>query len=183
MRSKLAVALVLVVFVGCKSSGTNQPLASKVPLTAEEALVKQMTATESEQGFSFRNMMASFMRPSGQDSGLVPPQLVQLTATANTVVAQAAELNMNDPPAVTAEKAQKILTALSPWENLLATAKSMGLVTDETAGPLQAVVEQIRLHAGSLIQLGAQPETIAAIQHLAGQLKFAGSGIASMIAS
>lgn len=184
MSQKLAVALLVAITVGCKSgvqfpSFAAKPAAPTPPLAAAEATPPPAA---DDSGLSIRNLMdlASFMRPAGNDSGLVPPQILQLTATANTVVSQASQLNVNDPPQVTAQKAQAILETLRPWDTLMATAKSMRLIDDETAAPLQAIVDQIKVHSNALIQLGSHPETITAVQHLASQLRMAGGGIVAM---
>ena len=53
------------------------------------------------------------------------------------MVARSEELNVNDPPGVTRQKAMGILEALRPWANLLAAGRSTGLINDGIADYLQ----------------------------------------------
>jgi hypothetical protein len=182
MLAKLAILLFLVTVAGCKIGWPGPQMASKSP-EAVEPLVQPASANEPRDGFSLRNMLelVSFMRPAGDET--VPPQIVQLTAVLNTIVGQAADLKANDPPQLTIQKAQKILSLLSSWDTLLATTMSMELVDAQMAQPVQAVVEQLRARTHELIQFGGRPELIAAVQHSAGQLKATGNALASALAS
>ena len=59
---------------------------------------------------------------------------------------------MHDRAEIVEANLDRLLDALRPWDGLMATASSMGLVTEETAGPLGALVDQLRLQTKNLIE-------------------------------
>lgn len=187
MRKSLAWILLLAVAAGCKSQG--QSVASHLPGPGES-----IAATEpaSESKFSFRRAMqlVGFGNTPSQDTtpaslmanSLVPNELVRLSATVNDIVARASQLDVNDPAHITAQKAQAIMEALDPWDSVMAAARSLGMVNEATLRPLQILVEQLRIQTVNLLQVGSRPETVAAIQHLAGQLKSSFAGVSALMA-
>jgi hypothetical protein len=97
------------------------------------------------------------------------------------VTAQSAELNVNDPPEVTQQKAQAILDALQGWDTTLAAGTSTGLVNGQMAQTLNAWVGQLRGEAQKLVQFLPNPQTIAAVQQLAGSLNSTFGNFSSML--
>jgi hypothetical protein len=114
--------------------------------------------------------MVGFQKPDTPAPSLIPQEVVVLGNVINTVTAKSAELNVNDPPEVTQQKAQAILDALQGWDSTLAASNSTGFINSETAQTLNAWVSQLRAQAQQLVQYVPNPETIAAIQQLAGSL-------------
>ncbi len=186
MSKKLMVTISLALCLGCKSGGSGLPLMSPAP-AASEPLTAAPSQQDQAPAFSFRRAMqlvglsglGSGTAPA-QNTGLLPPEFVQLSATVNSIVTRAAELNARDPAHVTVQKAQAIMESLRPWDAAMTAAKSVGLVNDTTAQPLEMLVAQLRANTQQLLQFGSQPEIIAAIQQLAGQLKSSYSGVAQL---
>ena len=115
--------------------------------------------------------MVGLQKPAEPAPSLLPPEVANLGNVINTVTAKSAELNVNDPPEVTRQKAQAILDSLQGWDSTLAASNSTGLVSNEMAQTLNTWVSQIRGQAQQLVQYMPRPETIAAIQQLAGSLR------------
>jgi hypothetical protein len=115
---------------------------------------------------------------SDESPGIMPPVITEVGNTIDAVLIQANDLNIQDPPELTAQKAQGLLTSLGSWERLLASART--LMNEDTATALNGLVGQLRGRLQSLIQNGANPETIAAVQHLAGQLKQGYGGLSAL---
>lgn len=124
---------------------------------------------------------AGFKQPEATTPSLVPQELTNLGSVINTVTAKSAELNVNDPPEVTQQKAQAILESLQGWDSTLAASHSTGLVNNEMAHTLNTWVGKIRTQAQQLVQYVPNPETIAAIQQLAGSLNSTFGNISSML--
>lgn len=176
MRRDLLLTLTLVCFAGCANSDklSNPFLSQTSPQAppAQSPASQTAVAASSDEGFSFSKMfqLAGFQKPDTPAPSLVPQEVVVLGNVINTVTAKSAELNVNDPPEVTQQKAQAILDALQGWDSTLAASNSTGFVNNETAQTLNAWVSQLRAQAQQLVQYVPNPETIAAIQQLAGSL-------------
>jgi hypothetical protein len=125
--------------------------------------------------------MAGFQKPAAPAPTVVPQEVVNLGNVISAVTAKSAELNVNDPPEVTRQKAQAILESLQPWDSTLAASHSTGLVTNQMAETMNGWVGQIRGEAQKLVQYVPNPETIASIQQLAGSLNSTFGNISSML--
>jgi len=125
------------------------------------------------QGFSLGRFLqlVGWRQASDAESSLIPKEVLQLGQVVNSAVAQASQLNINDPPEVTRQKAQAILESLKPWDSTLAAGRSVGLVNDETAGLLNSYVGQLKAEVQKLVQYMPTPETIVAVQQLAANLQ------------
>lgn len=187
MRRYLLLTLTLACFMGCTTTGNrwNPFVSQNDPQTpAAQVAENQTTPSQSQDtGFSFSRMiqMAGFQKPATPAPSLLPQEIVNLGEVINTVTAKSAELNVNDPPEVTRQKAQAILASLQVWDSTLAASHSTGLVTNEMAQTLNTWVGQIRGEAQKLVQYVPNPETIAAIQQLAGSLNSTFGNINSML--
>lgn len=180
MRRTLLLTLTLVCFAGCTAGSRTNPFVSQTtpqpPATqfAETQTAGTPAATEETptEGFSFSKMfqMVGFQKPETPAPSLVPQEVVNLGNVINDVTAQSAALNVNDPPEVTRQKAQAILESLQTWDSTLAASNSTGLVNNEMAQTLNGWVGEIRARAEQLVQYMPNPETITAIQQLAGSL-------------
>lgn len=183
MSKQHVFLLACALFVGCKSGNQAQPLATHVP-TPEPVHTSADNVAEQPQGFSWQRVLGlvGFQPPNaGGNSTSLPGKLTELNNAVSQIVATAGTLNINDPPQVTSQKAQTLLDSLAPWEGLLSTGQSMGLINDNTAEALGGLGGQLRTQAQKLIQTGADPDTIGSIQQLSGQLQAAYGGIASVI--
>jgi len=187
MKRGLLLTLTLICFAGCAASGNRwDPFISQSsPETpAAQVAENQTTPNESQDsGFSFSKMfqMAGFQKPATPAPTLVPQEVVNLGNVISAVTAKSAELNVNDPPEVTRQKAQAILESLQVWDSTLAASHSTGLITNEMAQTMNGWVGQIRGEAQKLVQYVPNPNTIAAIQQLAGSLNSTFGNISSML--
>ena len=191
MRRDLLLMLTLVCFAGCNIPGTRpNALTSQTTPQAPTAQVAGAPATgaaangeASSEGFSFSKMfqMVGFQKPDTPTTSLVPQEVTNLSNVINNVTAKSAELNVNDPPEVTRQKAQAILDSLQAWDSTLAASNSTGFVNNEMAETLNGWVGQIRERAQHLVQYMPNPETIAAIQQLAGSLNTTFGTVSSML--
>ncbi len=187
MRRDLLLTLTLVCFVGCASPGKswNPFVAQNAPQTPATQVAANPTTPDASQdeGFSFTRMMqlAGFQKSETPAPSLVPQEVVNLGNVINTVTAQSAELNVNDPPEVTRQKAQAILESLQAWDSTLAASHSTGLVTSEVAQTLNGWVGQLRGEAQKLVEYVPSPETIVAIQQLAASLNSTFGTVSSML--
>ncbi len=176
MRQNVFMLLTVVCLAGCANSDkrANPFISQTTPPTPTAQTPERETrlAEAPDEGFSFAKMfqMAGFQKPATPAPSLVPQEVVVLGNVINTVTAKSAELNVNDPPEVTREKAQAILDSLQGWDSTLAASNSTGFVNNEMAQTLNAWVSQLRAQAQQLVQYMPNPETIAAIQQLAGSL-------------
>lgn len=145
-------------------------------------------AEEQSEGFSFSKMLqfAGFQKPETPPptvapQQIFPPAVLSLGNMISTVTAQSAELNVNDPPEVTQQKAQAILASLQGWDNALATSNQTGFVNDKMAQTLNTWVGQIRGEAQKLAQYMPNPQSIAAIQQLGASLGATYSTVTAMM--
>ncbi len=186
MKQDLLLTLTLVCFVGCAAPGTRQKAllsqTSSTPPTTQLAQQPQASEPESE-GFSFSKILqfAGFQKPATASPSLVPQEVVNLGTMINNVTTKSAELNPNDPPEVTRQKAQAILASLQGWDSTLSASNSTGLVNSQMAQTLNTWVGQIRAEAQKLVQYVPNPETIAAIQQLAGSLSSTFGNVTAML--
>lgn len=187
MRSALLLSLSLICGVGCSTPGNPAQswFSRAAPQTpAAQVAENQAPAEESpNSGFSFSRMMqlVGFQSPEASAPGVVPQAVVDLGGVINTVTAKSAELNVNDPPEVTRQKAQAILESLQGWDSTLAASNSTGLINNEMAHTLNTWVGQIRGEAQKLVQYAPSPETIGVIQHLARTLSSTFGNVTSML--
>ena len=192
MRRDLLLTLTLVSFVGCAASGDrwNPFVSQSSPQTpADQTPAAQLaenpaTPDQSETpGFSFSKMfqMAGFQKPETPAPSLVPQEVVKLGSMISTVTAKSAELNANDPPEVTRQKAQAILVSLQGWDSALAASRSTGAISNDMAQTMDGWVGQLRGEAEKLVKYVPNPDTIAGIQQLAGSLNSTFGNVSSMI--
>lgn len=187
MRRHSWPALMLVCFVGCAAPGSRpDALTSQTPPQTPATQVAGASTNPGEsanEGFSFSKMfqMVGFPKPEAPAPSLVPQEVANLGNIINTVTARSAELNVNDPPEVTRQKAQAILDSLQGWDNTLAASNSTGFVNNEMAQTLNGWVGHIRVQAQQLVQYLPNPETIAAIQQLAGSLNSTFGTVGAMV--
>lgn len=185
MKKQTALILTCVTLLGCQSAGRRLQTAFQTPETTE-VTVSETTPTERseapDRGFSLRRVLqfAGFDRSAEGETSLVPREVVQLSDMVDATVEKASQLSVNDPPEVTRQKAQGILASLSSWDGALAAGRSLGVVNDKTAQVLNGFVAQLRAETQKLVQQGANPETIAAVQHLAGNLKATAGNMAAI---
>jgi hypothetical protein len=187
MKRGLLLTLAVVCFVGCKFPGTQpKPLISQTSPQTPTAQVAETHAPQNENqdaGFSFSRLfqMAGFQKSETPAPSLVPQDVVNLGNVINTVTAKSMELSVSDPPEVTRQKAQEILDSLQTWDSTLAASTSTGLVNGEMAQTLNTWVGQLRGEAQKLVQYVPNPQTIAAIQQLAGSLHSTFGDLSSML--
>ena len=176
MKRQTVLVLACVIGLGCQTARQRQESASQPSATA---ISSQETTNPAESddspasGFSLQRVLqfAGFQKSDEKRPSLVPQEIVQLGEVVNATASRASELSINDPPDVTRKKAQGVLDSLRPWESVLAAGRSLGLVNDNTARILNAFAGQLRTHAQTLIQHGANADTISAMQQLAGNLQ------------
>ncbi|MEO8494502.1 MAG: hypothetical protein ABI614_05505 [Planctomycetota bacterium] len=187
MRRDLLLTLTLVCFAGCAGAENRwDPFTSQTtPPTppAQLAANQGAPAASQETGFSFSRMFQTvgFQKPETPAPSLLPKEVVDLGTVINNVTAKSAELNVNDPPEVTRQKAQAILDSLQGWDNTLAASHSTGWINNEMAQRMNTWVGQIRGEAQKLVQYVPNPATIAAVQQLAGSLGSAFGRINAML--
>lgn len=166
--------------LGCQSSGKHQTIST--PTAANTAA--QPPSSEKPPGkFSLGRVvhMVAFRQRAEEDkSELLPKKIVELGNAVDMIAAKTGELNVNDPPEVTQQKAQAILDSTQPWESLLTAGETAGLINDVSISRLNQFVTPIRTNALNLVQYGANPQTIAALQQLAVGLKTSYDGLAAM---
>ena len=170
MTKQLTCIIICTFCLGCKilsqQKTTTQPLATTPDV--------DVATTKDESPFlSFRRAFrwTGFRSTPDEAPNLVPPEIARLNNVIHTIVARTSELNMNDPPETTRQKAQSILDATQPWESLLSAGQSIGFLNDQTIQHLNQFVFPIRTEAHKLVQYGANPQTIAVLQQLNGGLK------------
>lgn len=154
MRRDLLLTLTLVCFAGCSAGSRSNPFISQTtPQTPTSQVATTQTAATpasngeaASEGFSFTKMfqMVGFQKPDTPAPSLVPQEVVNLGNVINDITAQSAALNANDPPEVTRQKAQAILTSLQAWDSTLSASNSTGFVNNELAQTLNGWVGQIR---------------------------------------
>ena len=183
MRRELALLLSVACCFGCTTPGAKPPALASQPAPATPANAAAADPASEGSGFSLTRMLefAGFQRTEKPQPSLIPQEVVDLSNVINTVSAKSAELNMNDPPEVTRQKAQAILEALAPWDSTLAAGHSAGFLNTETAQMLNNWASQLRVEAQKLVHYVPTPETIGAIQHLAGSLNATVGNISKML--
>lgn len=187
MQQQTVLIVACMLCLGCQSAGRRQQVAAQpaaTEITAQEAGGQQAPSENPERGFSLRRVLqfAGLQQPQEEPRSVVPPEIVQLSDVVNATAARASQLNINDPPEVTRQKAQGILDSLRPWGSLLAAGQSLGLVNADTARVLNGFVGQLKVETQKLVQSGANPQTIAAVQQLAGNLKSTFGSVAAIFA-
>ena len=184
MKRHTALVLACAIGLGCQSAGQRERAASQPTGTEITSQDTETTGDEDAppRGFSLQRVLqfAGFKKSDEKPATLVPQEIIQLSEIVNSTAARASELSINDPPEVTRQKAQSVLDSLSPWDGVLAAGRSMGLVNDNTARILNAFAGQLKGHAQTLIQHGANAETISAMQQLAGNLQSTFNSVAAI---
>lgn len=187
MRREFLLILSLACLAGCAAQRELFSTADSPPTTSQIAAAQPAPAEAQSEGFSFSKVfqMVGFQKPEAETlpaaPSLVPPQVTNLGNMINVVTERSAQLNVNDPPEVTRQKAQAILESLQTWDNTLAAGYSTGLVNNEMARTLDNWVAQIRGAAQNLVQYGANPQTIASIQQLSANLRSTFGNISTML--
>ena len=187
MKRGSLLTLAMVCFVGCTMPGTRpKPVISQTsPQTSTVQVAEAQTTPNGSQnaGFSFSRMfqMVGFQKPETPAPSFVPQEVVNLGNVIAAVTAKSAELNVNDPPEVTRKKAQAILESLQGWDSTLAASTSTGLVNSQMAQTLNTWIVQLRGEAQKLVQYMPNPQTIAAIQQLAGSLTSTFGNLSSIL--
>jgi len=187
MKRRTVLILACVIGLGCQSAGQRQQAASQpttTQITSQETASPDATANSPTKGFSLQRVLqfAGLQRSDEEPASLVPQEIVQLSSVVNTVAARASVLSINDSPEVTRQKAQGVLDSLRPWESVLTAGRSMGLINEDTARILNGFAGQLRTHAQKLVQHGANAETIASVQQLAGNLKSTFNSVSAIFA-
>lgn len=184
MKRQSILIVACAFFLGCQMPGMpgrRDQAATPGPdagsLSAHDG--QNPSAPTEGRGFSFKRMLqfAGFNRDADQEVSVMPQELGKLQDLISTVVAKAGELRAEDPAEVTQQKAQAILEALRPWDSLLEAGRSLGIVNENNSQILNGLVLQLKSQTQKLIQHGANPETIAAVQHLARNVKSTFGGI------
>jgi hypothetical protein len=114
-------------------------------------------------------------------TGMLSPEVVALGNLIQDVAGRAAELNANDPPEVTQQKAGGILQALQGWDGQVARSQASGSLSEGTSRLLNSFVAQIRGQADRLLKHAPTPENIAAVQQTASNLYAAGQTLGGIM--
>ena len=174
------LACVLSLALGCQNAGKHEifstPLAASSP--AAPKTEQEAEPAKFSLGRVFRTV-AFWQRADEEET--VPQEVIELGDTVDAIAARANELNINDPPDVTQQKAQAILDSTQSWERLIAAGKSVGFINDATTNRFNQFIAPIRSEALKLVQTGGNPQTIAALQHLAGGLKTSFDSVSTML--
>ncbi|MBP85614.1 MAG: hypothetical protein CMJ64_02690 [Planctomycetaceae bacterium] len=205
MEKKLIQLGFCVLLAGCAPAGTRQqPLFSNASapstddqqqLAQQQPQVPQQQASTpagpEESGFSVGKMLqfVGFQKkPETQSLTVQPlsvevptPQATQLQALIKEVAGRAAELNVNDAPETTRQKANGILEALQHWDGQVAQTQATGSLNIGTSQLLNSFVGQIRNQAQSLVQRVPTPESIGAVKQTASNLYAAGQTLGGVI--
>jgi len=171
-KSWLLLTLTAVCFIGCKLPGVGPTaLTSQTPAAQASATPKPAEGNQ-QSGFSFFSLlqMAGFQKPEPPAPSLAPQSVGDLGKMISAVSETSKQLSVNDPPEVTRQKAQAILQSLQGWDKTLSATTSTGLVSNEMAQTLNTWVSQLREKSQLLAQYAPDPQTIAAVQQLAGAL-------------
>jgi hypothetical protein len=124
----------------------------------------------------------SFQQPAPETPPPVSPEMARFNSFIGAIGAQTSQLNINDPPQVTRQKATAILTTLRDWDSVLAAGRSMGVINDATASLLTTTVERLTVETQKLVQYAPSPETINAVKQLGGSLGAAFSSVQGILA-
>lgn len=181
MTKKLGLLGLCVLFAGCTPPGTRQqPLFSNASQPNATATAEAASSGGDDSGFSVDKMLqfVGFKKDASQQTapsaaaaqGVMPAAVQQVQGAVNEVAGRAAELNANDPPEVTRQKAIGILDTLQQLDGQLAQGKAAGTIDDQTLRMLAPVVVRVRDAAQRLVQYVPTPQTIGQVQQLAGNL-------------
>lgn len=188
MKRVFVLVLVSSVCLGCQSGGSRQPattISSVPPVSpANNAVADNSNANQAEASPSTSpsapNSMVSTLGRIWQAVGFAPaataepaptsPEIARFNNFVGAISTQTSQLNISDPPEVTRQKAQGILTTLGDWDSVLAAGRSMGLVNDATAELLTGYVTRLTTETQKLLQFAPQAETINAIKQIGGSL-------------
>ena len=108
--------------------------------------------------------------------------MARFNSFVGTISTQTSQLNINDPPQVTRQKAEGILTTLRDWDSVLAAGRSIGVINDATAEMLTRSVQRLTAETQKLVQYAPRPETIDAVKQLGASLGAAYSGVQGILA-
>ena len=96
--------------------------------------------------------------------------MARLNGFVSAISTQTSQLNINDPPEVTRQKAEALLATLGDWESVLAAGRSVGMISDSTANLLTSSVQRLTAETQKLAQYAPHPDTINAVKQLGGSL-------------
>lgn len=208
MKKGFALALSCLVCMGCQSGGETQPgsaYSSAAPAAANNPVAAAATADEAIEttsGGAPSNGSTSsvsgiataastlgkiwkavgFQRPAPAEPAPISPEMARFNGFVGAISTQTRELNINDPPEVTRQKAQAILTTLRDWDSVLAAGRKIGVVNDATAALLTNSVERLAAETQKLVAYAPSPETIDAVKQLGGSLGAAYSRVQGILA-
>lgn len=201
MKKVFALTLACTVCLGCQAGGQRKPgsafssttpAASSAPATSA---VAGDAGTNQTNGTGASSVMASaagtlgkiwnvvsFQQPAPAEPAPVSPEMARFNSFVGAISAQTSQLNVNDPPEVTRQKAEGILTTLRDWDSVLAAGRSIGVINDATANLLTNSVQRLTAETQKLVQFAPRPETIDAVKQIGGGLSAAYSSVQGILA-
>ena len=200
MKKVFALLLSCAFCVGCQSGGPRWPGAAvtstppvpgaaandvaAVAPAATNATAASATGTPATQVSTLGKIWnaIAFQQPAPTEPAPVSPEMARFNAFVSTIGTQSSQLSVNDPPEVTRQKAEALMTTLRDWDSVLAAGRSIGLVNDATANLLTSTVQRLTAETQKLVQYAPHPETINAVQQLGGSLVAAYANVQGIFA-
>lgn len=203
MKKAFTLVVSCLVCLGCQSGGETQPgspYSSAAPAPANNAVTTAATATgtagpastgaaSSGGGISTAASTISkiwkavaFQSTPSPEPAPISPEMTRFNQFVGAVSTQTSQLNINDPPEVTRQKAGQILTTLRDWDSVLAAGRKMGVINDATASLLTNSVERLTAKTQELVTFAPNPATIDAVKQLGGSLGAAYSSVQGILA-
>ncbi len=163
------------------SSGTSNAVAAANAGNANAAGADGVEATPiSTMGKIWRAI--AFQQPAEETPAPVSPEVARFNNFVGAITTQTSQLNINDPPQITRQKAQAILTTLNDWDSILAAGRSVGVINDATAELVTSGVQRLKAETQKLVQYAPHPQTIDAVKQLGTNLGAAYSSIQGILA-
>jgi len=197
MNKAFALTLTFVVCLGCQSGGQRQSdsaFVSSAPDSAAATNNSNAVATgpaESNTGGGVTAVASKigqiwnavgFTRPEPAEPAPVSPEMARFNGFVNAITTQTSQLNINDPPEVTRQKAEGILTTLRDWDSVLAAGRSVGVINDTTAELLTSTVQHLTAETQKLIQYAPSQQTVDAVKQIGGKLGAVYSSVQGILA-
>tara|TARA_B100000029_G_scaffold247341_1_gene244201 strand:+ start:195 stop:791 length:597 start_codon:yes stop_codon:yes gene_type:complete len=173
MSKSVALLMLCVTILLPACQNANKRDTASNPLSSADGVATNENAVAPASKFSLGRVFrtVAFWQEESDSELTIPTEIVELGNTIDTVVAQAAELNTNDPPEVNRQKAQAILESTQTWERVIAAGKSVGFLNDNATQRFNAFIMSIRTEASKLVETGTNSQAILALQQLTTELK------------
>ncbi len=168
------------------AAATTAPGANATAANAGHA-APATTATSGERASALSTMgkiwrAISFQQPDAETPPATSPEVARFNAFVTSISNQTSQLNINDPPEVTRQKAQAILATLGDWDSVLAAGRSVGVINDATAELITTSVQRLKAETEKLVKYAPHPQTIEAVKQLGGSLGAAYQGVQGILA-